>query len=98
VYRARAYIKDDVKTAQLITMYHLFNLLYVKRAAADAPAHFIGLLLIGVLALLICNSAAGLASRLARGLALAATAVLCALAKVLSIKGLNTLHIFYPPL
>ncbi len=44
------------------------------------------------LALLICNTAAGLASRLAGSLALAASAVLCALAKVLSFNGLDVFH------
>ena len=44
------------------------------------------------LALLICNTAAGLASRLARGLALAAAAVLRACAKVAGLKSLNVLH------
>ena len=43
-------------------------------------------------ALLICNAAAGLASRLARGLALAAAAVLRACAKVAGLKSLNVLH------
>ena len=43
-------------------------------------------------ALLICNAAAGLASRLAGGLALAASAVLCALAKVLGFNSLDMLH------
>jgi hypothetical protein len=43
-------------------------------------------------ALLICNTAAGLASRLAGGLALAASAVLCALAKVLGFNSFNMLH------
>ena len=41
-------------------------------------------------ALLICNTAAGLASRLAGGLALAASAVLCA--KVLCLDSLDMLH------
>ena len=45
-----------------------------------------------VLALLVSNTAAGLTSGLAGGLALAATAVLCALAKILGIKSLNMLH------
>ena len=45
-----------------------------------------------MLALLICNAAAGLASRLARGLALTAAAVLCALAEVASLDGLDMLH------
>ncbi len=55
-------------------------------------------LLFLVFALLIRNTARSLASRLARGLALAATAVLCGLAKILSIKCLNTLHSIYPPI
>ena len=50
------------------------------------------LLLFLVLALLICDAAAGLASRLARGLALAASAVLCALAKVTSLDSFDMLH------
>ena len=45
------------------------------------------------LALLISNTAAGLASRLARGLALAASTVLCALAKVLGLNSLDVFHI-----
>ena len=45
-----------------------------------------------VLALLVSDTAAGLASRLARGLAFAATAVLCAFAKVASFNSLNMLH------
>ena len=44
------------------------------------------------LALLICNAAAGLASRLAGSLAFAASAVLCALAKVLCLNSLDMLH------
>ena len=44
------------------------------------------------LALLICNTAAGLASRLAGSLALAASAVLCAIAKVLGFNGLDVFH------
>ena len=54
-------------------------------------------LLLSVLALLVSDTAAGLASRLARGLAFAATAVLCALAKVASFDGLNMLHNRKPP-
>ena len=57
-----------------------------------------GQLLLLVFALLISNTARGLASRLARGLAFAASAVLCTLAKVLCIKCLNTLHKIYPPI
>ena len=43
-------------------------------------------------ALLICNTAAGLASGLAGSLALAATTVLCALAKILGLDSLDVLH------
>ena len=50
------------------------------------------LVLLCVLALLICNTAAGLASRLAGSLALAASAVLCALAEVLGVQSLNMFH------
>ena len=50
------------------------------------------LALLGALALLIGNAAAGLASRLAGSLALAASAVLCALAKVLGLNSLDMLH------
>ncbi len=50
------------------------------------------LLLFLVLALLVSDATAGLASGLARGLALTATTVLCALAKVTSLDSLNMLH------
>ena len=50
------------------------------------------LALLGTLTLLVCNAAAGLASRLAGGLALAAAAVLGALAHVAGLKGLDSLH------
>ena len=50
------------------------------------------LLLLLALALLVSDTAAGLASGLARGLALAAATVLCALAKVLGLNGLDMLH------
>ena len=43
-------------------------------------------------ALLICNTAAGLASRLAGSLALAASAVIRALAKILRFNSLDVLH------
>ena len=49
-------------------------------------------ILLCILALLICNSAAGLASRLAGSLAFAATAVLCALAKILGFDSSNVFH------
>ena len=47
-----------------------------------------------VLALLICDTAAGLASRLAGSLALAASAVLCAVAQVTSFDRLDMFHSF----
>ena len=50
------------------------------------------LLLLLILALLICDAAAGLASGLARGLALAAATVLGA---VTQIAGLNSLDMFH---
>ena len=49
---------------------------------------------LGALTLLVCNAAAGLASRLAGGLALAAAAVLGAVTQVTSLDGLNMLHNF----
>ena len=49
------------------------------------------------LALLVSNAAAGLASRLAGSLALAATAVLGALAQVTGADGLDMLHNEDPP-
>ena len=55
-------------------------------------AAFLLLLAFLILALLISYAAAGLASRLARGLAFAASAILCALAKVSGFNGLNMFH------
>ena len=49
-------------------------------------------LLIAVLALLVSHAAGGLASGLAGSLALAAAAVLSTLAKVASLKSLNSFH------
>ena len=60
-------------------------------------AAFLGmqlLALLGALALLVCNAAAGLASRLAGGLALAATAVLSTVAQVTSLNCLDMFHSF----
>ena len=47
-----------------------------------------------VFALLICNAARGLASRLARGLALAASAVLNGLCNIFGFDSLNSVHWF----
>ena len=45
-----------------------------------------------ILALLICNAARGLACRLARGLALAAAAVLHGVLDILGLDGSDSLH------
>ena len=47
---------------------------------------------LGALALLVCDTAAGLAGRLAGSLAFAATAVYCAVAQITGLKGLDVLH------
>ena len=49
------------------------------------------------LALLVSNAAAGLASRLAGGLAFAAAAVLSAVAQVAGFNGLDMFHGFHLP-
>jgi len=48
-----------------------------------------------IFALLICNAARGLASRLAGGLALAASAVLYGLSNILGFDSLNSIHWFF---
>ena len=53
------------------------------------------ILLVGVLALLVGDAAAGLAGGLAGGLALAAATVLGALAQVTSLKSLDSFHNSY---
>ena len=61
------------------------------------PAAFSGMQLLALLlafTLLVCNAAAGLASRLARGLAFATTAVLSAFAQVAGFDGLDMFHGF----
>ena len=55
------------------------------------------LLLVLALALLVCNTAAGLASRLAGGLALTAATVLSAVAQVTGLDRLNMFHDFHLP-
>jgi len=51
-------------------------------------------LLLGALALLICNTAAGLAGRLARSLAFAATAILRTVTQIAGLDGLDMFHSF----
>ena len=48
-------------------------------------------------ALLVSDTAAGLASGLARGLAFAAAAVLLAVAKIFGLNSLDMFHFNYPP-
>ena len=50
------------------------------------------LALLSALALLVCDTTAGLASRLAGSLALTAAALLCAFAEVTGLDGLDSLH------
>ena len=88
VYGAGANVKHDIVSAKLILMNHF--ILRIKNAAETAA--FLCYLLLGALALLISDTAAGLASRLARSLALAASALLCALAKVTGLDSLDMLH------
>ena len=52
------------------------------------------LALLGALALLVCNAAAGLASRLAGGLALTTATVLSAVAQITSLNSLDMFHNF----
>ena len=84
-------------------MYHLYILSnavlgnnFTKKSRHFQTAFLEELLL--ALALLVCDTAAGLASRLARGLALATATVLSGLAKILGFNSLNTLHSIYPPI
>ena len=52
------------------------------------------LVLLSVLALLICDTTAGLASRLAGSLALTTAAILGALAQITGLDGLDVFHGF----
>ena len=62
---------------------------------ATAAFPYVQLLFL-VLALLIGDTAAGLASRLAGSLALTAATFFCAFAEVTGLDGLNSLHFYYP--
>ena len=72
-------------------MDHIFLLAHEK-CRPNRRHFFKNNLLILVLALLVGDAAAGLASRLAGGLAFAAAAVLGALAQIAGLDGLNMLH------
>ena len=74
-------------------MDHIFFSLYEKMPPAAAFLQFQLL----IFALLIGNTAAGLAGGLARGLTFAAATVLRALAKVAGLNGLNMFHTDIPP-
>ena len=69
----------------------------MKKAAWEGGVFQKISLLILVLALLVGDAAAGLAGRLAGGLALAAAAVLGALAQIAGLDGLDMLHGKIPP-
>ena len=60
------------------------------KAAASYNSKLFALFI--ALALLICNTTTGLAGRLAGSLALAAATVLCALAQIAGLNGLDMLH------
>ena len=60
------------------------------KAAASYNSKLFALFI--ALALLICNTTTGLAGRLAGSLALATTAILCALTQIAGFNGLNMFH------
>jgi hypothetical protein len=65
---------------------------WISKKMPPRPAAFHLQTLLLVLALLIGNTAAGLAGRLAGSLALAAAALLCALAQITGLNGLDVFH------
>ena len=76
-------------------MNHFFS----SQKIPPIPAAFFNmqlLALLRVLAFLVCDSAACLASGLAGCLALAATTILSAVAKIASLNGLDMFHSFSP--
>ena len=74
----------------------MYHDILLQKNIAPAGDIFLSFLLVAVLALLIRDAAARLASRLARGLALAAAALLRALAQIAGLDGLDMLrlHVF----
>ena len=93
----RAGVQHDVVAIELILMYHRWYSLLTYKRCRRFRRHLCdsSFLLLGALALLVGHAAAGLASRLAGGLALAAAAVLGALAQVAGLKGLDSFHNAY---
>jgi hypothetical protein len=79
-------------------MYHWFSPLTKLRASPFATPFENQILLILILALLICNAARGLASRLAGGLALTAATVLYGLCNIFSFDSIDSLHFYNPPI
>ena len=78
---------------KLLIYRNLCLFLYIMRNAAFGKRQrFIPEELVLIFALLICNTARGLASRLTRCLALATTAISNGLNNVLSLDGLDSLH------
>ena len=75
-------------------MYHSSVLLVQKKCRLDRRQLFENCdrLLVGVLTLLVCHAAAGLAGGLAGSLALTAAAVLGAVAQATSLEGLDSFH------
>jgi len=74
-------------------MYHYFSPFNKRMGAAIKLRRPLKIkLLVLILALLICNAARGLASRLAGGLALAAATVLSGLCNILSFDSVDSLH------
>jgi len=106
VNRAGAGVEYDIVPVQFVLMYQIPVLLDIrlkKRLSHSAQTKCdslfpenLSVFLVGcdflVLAGLVGNTAAGLAGGLTGSLALAATAVLGALAKVSGVQGLNSFH------
>ena len=63
-----------------------------RKTPPEVRRHVVLQLLFLAFALLVCDTAAGLACGLAGSLAFAAAAVLCGLAKILSSESLDVLH------
>ena len=76
-------------------MYLLYPRLYLRKNAADFGGilqYAILLAVLCALALLVCDTAAGLAGRLAGGLALTAAAVLSAVAQIACLDSFDMFH------
>ena len=95
MHRAATGIKDYVISVQLILMYHKKSPFTAENGhLLPVFRYFQNPKLLVILALLICNAAGGLASRLAGGLALAASAVFNSLGNILCFDSLDSAHFF----